>query len=81
MKKLITPALVILGLLFVALAIYYWTVKAGSLPHWLPGYAAGSSTKHFKHGLAALILGIGCGILAWFSSGKQSTSPENTPKS
>ena len=80
MKKSTVAGLIVLGIAFLALAIYYWTVKAGSLPHWLPGYEAGSSHIHLKHGLAALILAVGCGVLAWFSSGKKATSPENKSK-
>ncbi|HUD05790.1 MAG TPA: hypothetical protein VMR18_02660 [Candidatus Saccharimonadales bacterium] len=71
MKKFIFPGLVILGLIFLALAIYYWVTPAGSLPHFMPGYQAGSKHVHLKHGLAALVLAIGCGILAWFQSGKK----------
>jgi hypothetical protein len=68
MKK-IMPLFVILALAFFALAIYYWVTPAGSLPHYMPGYQTGSSQVHLKHGLVALILGIGSVILAWFSLG------------
>ena len=68
MKKSYTPWLIVLGILFVALAIYYWATAAGSLPHWLPGYEAGSSHHHLKHGLAAALLGVGCFVWAWFNS-------------
>jgi hypothetical protein len=77
MKKTLPILFVVLGLVFLAIAIYYWTTKAGSLPSWVPGHQAGSTHVHLKHGLAALILAIGCGILAWFTSGKKSTSPES----
>ena len=81
MKYLLVILLVIIGLVFIALAVYYWVTPAGSLPSFVPGHIDGSTTKHFKHGLAALIVGIGCLILAWFSSGKKTgaaTSIENT---
>ena len=42
---------------------------AGSLPSFFPGHEAGSSHHHVKHGLLALILGIGCFVFAWFQSG------------
>ena len=81
MKKLTLTILIILGLIFLGLAIYYWVTPAGSLPHSFPGYQAGSPHKHLKHGLAALILAAGCGVLAWFASGKKTTSTEDTLKS
>ena len=74
MKKALVAILIILGIVFVGLAIYYWTTPAGSLPHSFPGYQAGSPHKHMKHGLAAIILALGCGVLAWFMSGKQADS-------
>ena len=80
MKKLLPVGLILVGLAFLALAIYYWVTPAGSLPHGFPGYEAGSTHVHLKHGLAALLLAVGSGTLAWFSSGKQSSEPENTPK-
>ncbi len=82
MKKIVVTLLVIAAVLLTAVAIYYWVTPAGSLPHFVPGYEVGSSHKHLKHGLAAIILAIGCAILAWFSSGKkESTSAASTPKS
>ena len=83
MKKLLMVGLVILGIALVVLAVYYWMTPAGSLPHFVPGYEAGVMSPHLKHGLAALILGVGCGVLAWFVSGSDKadpTSPENTEK-
>ena len=50
--QLIIPA-VILGVVFLAIAIVYWTTDAGSLPSFFPGHEAGSTHIHFKHGLAA----------------------------
>ena len=73
MKKGLVSILIILALVFVALAVYYWLTPAGSLAHFLPGYQAGSDHKHLKHGFAALIVAIGCGIIAWFMTGKKSS--------
>lgn len=70
MKKVLMIIFVILALASLALAIYYFVTPAGQLPHHLPGYIAGSTKKHTKHGLAALIVAIGFGLLAWFSSKK-----------
>ncbi len=82
MKKTWSILFIILGIILIALAIYYWVTPAGSLPHFFPGYTAGSKHTHLKHGLAALILGVGSLIVAWFMSGgsKKATLPEGTEK-
>lgn len=69
-KKLAIIALV-LGILFVALAVYYWITPANALPTFLPGYDPAMATAHFKHGLASLIVGILLFIYAWFATGKK----------
>ena len=80
MKKLYITGLAVLGVAFLALAVYYWLTPAGSLPHFIPGYEAGGTQGHLKHGLAAFVLAVGCGILAWFLSGNKAASePKNTP--
>jgi hypothetical protein len=69
--ELVWPAIV-LGVLFLALAGLYWIDSAGSLPSFVPGHEAGSTHHHFKHGLAAAIVGIGCLVFAWFQTGPSS---------
>ena len=71
MKKLILTMFIVLTVAFIALGIYYFVTPAGSLPHHLPGYLAGSSHKHLKHGLASVIVCLGFGVLAWFYSAKK----------
>jgi hypothetical protein len=66
--QLIIPA-VIVGVVFLAIAVVYWTTDAGSLPSFFPGHEAGSSHIHFKHGLAAAVLAAACFVFAWFQSG------------
>ncbi len=61
---------IVLAVIFLAVSIYYFVTPAGSLPHFLPGYIAGSHKTHTKHGLASLIVAAGFGILAWFYSKK-----------
>ena len=41
MKKLLVAGLIVLGVVFVGLAIYYWKTPSGSLPHYFPGYQMG----------------------------------------
>ena len=63
---MIRSGLVVLGLIFVAIAIVYWFVPAGSLPGFVPGFEAGSTHIHTKHGAAALAVGVICFVVAWF---------------
>jgi hypothetical protein len=73
MKKILMMVFALLAIVFLAIAIYYFVTPAGSLPHHVPGYIAGSKKIHAKHGLASLVVAIGFAILAWFSSKKKTT--------
>jgi hypothetical protein len=64
----------VLGIIFIILAFVYWFTPAGSLPSFMPGFQTGSTTVHFKHGIAAFILGLGAFIYAWFAGGTKSAS-------
>jgi hypothetical protein len=76
--QLIIPA-VILGLIFLAIAIVYWTTGASSLPSFFPGHESGSDHIHFKHGLAAAVVAAACFIFAWFQTGgRPPASPTST---
>jgi hypothetical protein len=57
------------GVLLIVIAIVYFAEPAKSLPGFFPGHEAGSNHHHVKHGIAALLLGIGAFVLAWFQSG------------
>jgi len=59
----------IAGVLLIVIALVYFAEPAKSLPGFFPGHEAGSSHHHVKHGIAALLLGIGAFVLAWFQSG------------
>jgi hypothetical protein len=72
-RNLIVPA-VLLGILFVAIAVIYFVEPAGSLPSFFPGHEAGSSHHHTKHGIAALVVAAACFVFAWFQSGPSSTA-------
>jgi hypothetical protein len=71
MKKLKIIIGVVLGIVLLWIAIIYWTTPASSLPTWLPGFAAGDSAIHVKHGVAALVVALAGFAYAWFSSGKK----------
>jgi hypothetical protein len=62
-------AVSIAGVALVAIAIVYFAEPAKSLPGWFPGHEAGSAHHHAKHGIAALMLGLGAFVLAWFQTG------------
>ena len=58
----------VLGILLIAVAIYYWVEPAKSLASFMPGHEAGSNHHHFKHGLASFLVGVALLIFAWFQS-------------
>ncbi|HEX3561525.1 MAG TPA: hypothetical protein VHU24_01700 [Solirubrobacterales bacterium] len=74
--QLIWPA-VILGVVLLVIAVIYWTNDAGSLPSFFPGHQAGSTHTHFKHGLAAAVVGLACFVFAWFQTGGDRPRPTN----
>jgi len=61
---------VVLGIVFIAIAIMYWTVPAKSLPGPdMFGHSSGDSSPHYKHGIASFLVGLACFAFAWFQSG------------
>jgi hypothetical protein len=71
-RSLIVPAIV-LGVVLLVVAIVYFVDPAKSLPSFFPGHEAGSTHHHVKHGIAALVLGLGCFVFAWFQTGPASS--------
>jgi hypothetical protein len=71
MNKTFSVIAIVLGIGFVALALFYWMTPANGLPTYLPGYDPATTTIHFKHGLASFILGGGLFVYAWFASSKK----------
>jgi hypothetical protein len=55
----------VLAIVCVIAAIMYITTQAGSLPTFMPGYAAGSSHIHTTHAIAAVIAAIVLGGFGW----------------
>ena len=69
-NRMLVPAAIVVGVVLIIVSIIYFIEPAKSLP--FPdflGHQAGSSHHHTKHGIAALLLGIGCFVFAWFQSG------------
>jgi hypothetical protein len=73
-RNLILPA-VLLGIVFVVIAVLYLVEPAGSLPSFFPGYEAGSSHHHTKHGIAAFVVALAFFVFAWFQSGPSEKTP------
>ncbi len=61
-------AAIVLGLICAVVAIVYWLVPAGSLPGFFPGFEAGGTRVHVKHGVAAAIVAIVLFAIAWWSA-------------
>ena len=74
-KKLLAAGAVILGIIFVIISGIYFFKTAGNLPHFFPGFEAGSTHMHLKHAIASLILGLALFIYAWFASAKEALAP------
>ena len=64
----LTWVLLLVGVAFVLLGIYYLITPAHALPSFLPGHQAGVGRHHTKHGLAAITLGLVSWIGAWFTT-------------
>ncbi|HEX2015735.1 MAG TPA: hypothetical protein VGN69_03495 [Solirubrobacteraceae bacterium] len=73
-SRLIVVAAVLAGLALLVVAGVYFASTAASLPSFFPGHQAGSTHHHTKHGVAALVVALGCFALAWFQTG-----PRNRP--
>ena len=71
-KRYLAIAAVVLGIVFIAIGIVYFVEPAKSLPSFFPGHQSGSDHHHTKHGIAAVLVGIGCFVFAWFQSGPRS---------
>lgn len=73
MKKLLPVVSILLGILLLVAAGFYFLEPAKSLPAFFPGHDATLAKYHYKHGIGALLLGVGCFIFAWFNSSKKSS--------
>ncbi len=68
-RRLLMIAGIIAGIILVLIALVYFVDPASSLPVFFPGHSRTLMAHHWKHGLLALILGIGAFVVAWFNSG------------
>lgn len=57
-----------LGVAFILLAVVYLAIPANSLPSFVPGFDPDLQKVHYKHGLAAFVVGAALLAYAWPSS-------------
>jgi hypothetical protein len=57
----------ILAIICAIAAVMYYTVQAGSLPTFMPGYDEGSTHIHHLHAYAALVAAVVLFGVGWFS--------------
>ncbi len=74
-KPLVIIVIAVGGIFFICAAIYF-IEPAKSLPAFFPGYDMTLTKHHYKHGIGALLLGLGCFAFSWFQSGKKSPKKE-----
>ena len=79
-KKAIVLLAYVAAVLLAILALVYFTTPANHLPSFLPGHDTTVTKTHMKHGIAALLLALGCVALGWFQGGPKSSQNESTPE-
>ena len=67
---------VVAGLILLVVSGIYFAEPAHSLPSFFPGHVGANSSEyahhHTKHGIAALVVALGCFVFAWFATGPRS---------
>jgi hypothetical protein len=72
--RLLVALAILGGIVLIIIAIIYFVEPAKSLPGFFPGHQAGSGHHHVKHGIAAVVVGLGCFVFAWFRTGPKRTA-------
>ena len=55
----------VLAIICIVVAAMYYTMQAGQLPTFMPGYLAGSTHIHLTHALAAAAAAVVLFVLGW----------------
>lgn len=77
-RKLAVVGCGVAALVFVVLAVVYFTRSAQDLPAFLPGHQAGLTRHHTKHGIAMLVLAVLAVVGGWMLSGQpDADAPRN----
>ena len=66
-----TALISVLGVICIVIGLVYAVKPADQLPTFFPGHDLALTTHHIKHALAAILLGFGAFIWAWFTSGSE----------
>ncbi len=73
-SRLLIALAALAGVVLLVVAGVYIAEPAQSLPSFFPGHQAGSSHHHTKHGIAAVVVALGCFAFAWFQSGPKTAT-------
>ena len=57
----------VLAIVCIIVAVMYYTMQAGQLPTFMPGYLAGSTHVHHTHALATAGAALVLFVLGWFA--------------
>ena len=75
-SRAIVALAVIAGVVLLVVSGIYFAEPAHSLPSFFPGHVGANSSEyshhHVKHGIAALVVALGCFVFAWFATGPRS---------
>jgi hypothetical protein len=78
LRRFVLPAVVLVGILLIVVAVIYFVQPEHSLPSFFPGHASVTSAEanhhHTKHGIAALVVALACFAFAWFATGPKAHS-------
>ena len=55
----------LLAIICVIAAVMYYTMQAGQLPTFMPGYLAGSTHIHMTHAIAAAVAAVVLFVVGW----------------
>jgi uncharacterized membrane protein HdeD (DUF308 family) len=75
-SRAVVALAVVAGVVLLVVSGIYFVEPAHSLPSFFPGHVGANSSEyahhHVKHGIAALVVGLGCFVFAWFATGPRS---------
>ena len=57
--------LLVVGLVALAVGIFYLATPANKIPTWLPGRVTGKSYHHVRRATAAIVVAVLCAVGAW----------------
>jgi ammonia channel protein AmtB len=73
-SRLLIAVAIVIGIALLVVAGVYFAEPAQSLPSFFPGHSATSTTHHYKHGIASVVVGLALLVFAWFASGPRTTA-------